>query len=179
MELTHTANGKYEYECIHNGKTLDKWIEEINRHNCAENKWNYFQLRKGNFGYDNLAVCISYVFKYIKKRDKLPTLKRCCELIHNGWIENYTHWRDNKPYNGNSGYKRPGNPLDDERRNNCARLSFDELPDDEKTKDEIIAKYLLQNIILNKKSKNTSSDSDNEKKTSESDNKKIKKQRNQ
>jgi len=182
MTLTHTANGKYEYDTLYNGKTLDKWIEDVNRHNCNANKWNYFKLQKGNFGYDNLAVCITYVFQYIQENNKLPSLHKCCKLIHDGWIENYIYWRDNKPYNGKRGYKRPGNPLNDERRNNCAKLSYDDLPEDEQEKDKIIASYLLENIIL-KKPKKVDSDSDDNQKRKKSrksdsvDNQKQKKSR--
>jgi hypothetical protein len=102
--------------------------------------WKYFPLSKGSFGYDNIAVSLGFV------DCKVPlTRELIAEMVHNGWVCNYTFWRDNKPFEDPSGnYKKPYTPLGDERRNACASTPFAQLPQDEKDKDLIIADFVLK-----------------------------------
>ena len=154
---TKTANGLFKYDEIIKGKKLSDWVQELNKYNSIKNGWRVSHLNEGCFGFDNLATCFGIVMKLINKEDlsslsltlplplplTLPlTLTNIAEKIHDAWIINYIYWRDNiKTIPSN--YTKPAKPLNDERRNNCAKLKFSDLPDDEKEKDLILAQFFL------------------------------------
>ena len=142
MEATETANGKYSYDKIYNGKSLDELVQMAHKFNCQKSKWKYIPLKKGAFGYDNLCMCLGNVFNYLKKH----TLDRndLAREVHKAWIKNYVYWKDNSPWlNNDVIYHKPANKLGDARRNKCSESSYDELPDDEKEKDMIIVDFVL------------------------------------
>ena len=123
-----TANKKYNYNDVLYNKTLDCWIQECHKYNCEKNGWKFNPLKKGAYGYDNLAIVLGNIFTGIINEN-------ICENIHNSWSENYIFWRDNKPYENNNNYIKPYSPLGDTRRNNLVNLKFAELDDEEKKKD--------------------------------------------
>ena len=143
-----TANGKYSYDQIFEDKTLDEWIQQVHKNNCEINGWNIIPLKKGGFGYDNLAISIGDVFtKFPSFRCKYSCTKLTIEIladfIHMGWADNYTHWRKYEPWiNEPEKYTKPNQPLGDERRNLLANTNFNLLPEDEQKKDEDIAKFI-------------------------------------
>ncbi len=139
-----TANNKYFYDEIHFDKTLTEWVQLAHKYNCENNGWRYFPLKKGAYGFDNLCVCLAKVFHYMRDNEKKNiNTNQLCEIIHDGWVENYIYWRDNTPWIGTL-YNKPNKPINDERRNQCAILKFHELSEDEKDKDIIIANFILQ-----------------------------------
>lgn len=101
-------------------------------------------MRIGSFGFDNLICSLGKVFESnIKITDK----NEIASLIHEGWIENYIYWRDNKPYEKNKLYYKPYDSLNDERRNKCSQTKFEDLSQEEKNKDLIIAEFLINSLI--------------------------------
>lgn len=140
-----TANTHYEYSRVFHNKTLDQWVQLIHEKNTAVNKWRHSPLKIGSFGYDNLAVCIAHVFLNIESIEKLhryDNIDEIADLVHKGWVLNYTYWRDNKPWIKNKFYTRPAKPLGDEVRNKLSITPFCELPQDEKYKDLYVAKFM-------------------------------------
>ena len=135
---TCTANKKYNYDDIFHNKTLDYWIQECHKYNCEISGWKYNPLKKGAYGYDNLAIVLGNIFTH--KDENL------CENIHSSWIENYIYWRDNEPYINNKNYIKPYSPLNDTRRNMLVNLKFAELDEEEKKKDEIIRDFIKNNF---------------------------------
>jgi len=137
-----TANGDYKYSDIHYNKTLDEHVQECHKYNCKKNDWKYIPLKKGGFGYDNLAVSISFTLNKMKDIKEI-TIDNVAKLVHEGWCINYIYWRDNQPWITNNKYSKPFVPLNDDRRNKCAELSYDKLDKEEQEKDCIIAEYII------------------------------------
>ena len=145
MEAIMTADGKYSYDMLINGISLHDWVTEVNKYNSIKNGWKIFPLKKGAFGYDNLAMCIGYIHSKI---DSDTTLEEMADMVHEGWILNYVYWRDNQPWNrADYIYHKPTNKLGDDRRNKCAETSHRMLPKDERDKDIIIAEFLKHQLI--------------------------------
>lgn len=149
---SQTANGQFSYDAEYHGKTLDNWVQSLHQHNSVSNGWKYYPLKRGAFGYDNLAVSVGHVFNTINAdpsilKDKI-VVERIAALIHDGWSINYVYWRENKPYlKFKDMYFRPVNPINDERRNMCADKNFCDLPEDEMEKDRLLAKYLYEKLM--------------------------------
>jgi hypothetical protein len=149
MEAIQTANKMFNYEQEIHGFTIDNWVKNAHKYNCNIHKWSYNPLKKGSFGYDNLAVSIGYTLQNFifsnKSNDKIIDI--LAELIHRGWCINYIYWRDNEPeLDKTFKYISPYNKLGDMRRNNCAITDFNDLDKEEKDKDYIIAKFLYNTI---------------------------------
>lgn len=141
MEVDKTANGKYRYDTIYHGRSLDQWVQGCHKYNCEINNWKYQPLRKGAFGYDNLTVSLVHLFEKLNNMGvEVNTLETLASEVHNGWCENYIYWRDNEI---KAPYRPPATKLGDERRNLCSVTSYIDLHDDEKGKDRIIVKYIL------------------------------------
>jgi hypothetical protein len=103
-----------------------------------------FLLKVGCYGFDNLAVCIGYVFD---NADKITSVDEIAEMIHKSWIINYIYWRDNTPWvDDNVKYIKPFKPINDDRRNLCAITDYKDLPDDEKEKDLILARWFKASL---------------------------------
>lgn len=172
MEAIQTANGMYNYSQEFYGVPLDTWVQNTHKYNCEANKWDYRPLKKGAFGYDNLAVSIGNALsKYEPDREysdaiytslyKVPRMIYLrhpskiywlCHYIHEGWSMNYIYWRDNSPEKSTEyKYYAPFNPINDERRNHCAVTEFVWLSKEEMDKDEIIAEFLHDEIERLKK----------------------------
>lgn len=135
----HTANGAYPYDRMLGGKSLSDWVQAAHKYNCEKSGWNHHPLRPGAFGFDNLACSIGYVFDAGIDQ----SVDQIADWVHRGWCLNYIYWRDNKPYESDSRYTKPYNPIGDSRRDTCARTAFADLPEDEQAKDRIIAEFLI------------------------------------
>ena len=149
MEAIQTANNMFNYtEDVFYGLPLYMWVDRVHKHNCTINGWNYYPLRKGAFGYDNLAISIGYTLKHFNSRNegRDKDILEMAELVHKGWCINYTYWRDNKPSDKYK-YFLPYEPLGDERRNLCAVTGFADLNKTEQDKDYVIAQFLYDNIL--------------------------------
>lgn len=151
MEPDKTANSRYKYNKKIFGRSLHDWVQDANKYNAKKNGWKTIPLKKGSFGYDNIVMSIMSVFS---KLDNDPQLlndeDKICQLIHRGWVENYTYWRDNEPFKkGNKyEYRRPSQKLGDERRNEISKLKYDKLPDDEKDKNKVFYKFIVENLEI-------------------------------
>ena len=144
MEPVNTANNMFEYEQLFFGIPLDTWVQETHKHNCESNGWKHYPLRKGCFGYDNLAISIGLALtNYVADKEELA------KKIHEGWCINYIFWRDEKPHETSTDYKyiKPYTPLNDERRNLCAQTDFVSLEKEEQDKDYIIAEFILEQVL--------------------------------
>ena len=63
MEAIQTANKMFNYEQEIHGFTIDTWVKNAHKYNSDSHKWTHIQLKKGSFGYDNLAVSIGYTLQ--------------------------------------------------------------------------------------------------------------------
>jgi hypothetical protein len=138
-----TANGQYNYSMKIGDLELRTLVQMTHKYNCEQNHWKVTALKEGCFGFDNLAVCIGYAEASHFDTEDIDSL---ADIIHQGWAINYIYWRDNRPWEGGN-YVKPAKPLNDARRNELATLSFGDLPEDEKEKDRIIARYLFSYLI--------------------------------
>jgi len=140
---TITANKQYSFNTIYQGKTLADWIIITHREMSRLSGWKYMPLNPGTFGYDNQANSAALALTKYKEgmtRDELAS------IVHDGWTINYTYWRDNKPWKTDNLYKAPAKPLGDKNRDSCAVTSYENLPQEEKNKDLMIADILLQTL---------------------------------
>lgn len=144
MEATRTANGKYSYDDIYYGHSIDFWVQKCHQENCTVNRWNYRPLRKGAFGYDNIVVSLVYLFKGLKHN--FVYCEHLASLVHDGWKENYLYWRDNLPGKKEGPYYPPAQALGDLRRDECAASRYLDLPEDEKEKDRVLASQVFKLI---------------------------------
>lgn len=144
LEPTTTANNCYNYSTKYYGISLDDWVQNAHKHNCEVNKWNYTPLKKGSFGYDNLACSIGYLLSIdglIKQNQFFDFYAHC---IHEGWCINYKYWRDYSPFLSKThNYIAPYSPLNDSRRNECATTAYVNLSEEEREKDNVIARYIM------------------------------------
>jgi hypothetical protein len=141
---TQTADGKISYSLVLNGVQIDDWVQNIHYMQCEQHAWDYRPLIKGNFGYDNLVHSVVAVFSYhknIKDCDRHDK-EAIAGLVHQGWAKNYIYWRDNEPWEYSHLYRKPYNPLGDNRRNKCALSDYKDLDADEKDKDLVIANII-------------------------------------
>jgi hypothetical protein len=144
MVASQTANGQFSYNQSFLNQPLHTLVQELQLYQAKTYGWAAVPLKQGGFGFDNLAICIGLLLQKIEQdRSLLDNLELASDLIHQGWIINYVYWRDSKPGLKSKDYKAPAKPLGDERRNMCAITSFQLLPEDEKNKDRVIAKFLL------------------------------------
>lgn len=158
---TCTADGSYRYDRVVCGKPLSEWVNLVHRYMSDKSGWKYFPLSPGAFGYDNLVVSIAELLINISARDNefsrllicTSTVDYLAHHVHEGWVKNYTYWRDNSPFLADPSYKKPAKPLGDERRNMCASLKYDDLPQDEKDKDIMVVDCIVnewREIVIRK-----------------------------
>lgn len=142
-----TANKEYKYDqkfSLTGSLLMSDIVNKCHRCFSAKNKWDYKPLFPGTFGYDNMVNSLGHTLKATE--EKTGTSKMWPQLIHEGWVRNYLHWRDQKPFESSQLYKRPFAPLGDARRNLCAEQTFNELPSEEQTKDIALAEC-LQTVV--------------------------------
>lgn len=143
---TTTAYKNYEYNSevgFEKKYKLKDIVQECHTYNSKQNNWKVFPLKEGSYGFDNIAICFYYIFKKIKSQDRLKTIddEKLSDYIHRAWIKNYIYWRDNKPWK-TDGYIESKKPLNDINRNKLAETEYNDLPEDEKEKDRIIARFI-------------------------------------
>ena len=154
---TVSANGKYNYsyDASYNGttKTLDQWVQACHKINCQENGWAFNPLKKGAFGYDNIAVCLVHFFT-LASHNPNATEDELADAIHRGWCENYLYWRENKPWlpTKTSLYTKAAKPLGDAQRNMCAETKYQDLPKEEKDKDIVFVRAMKKISLSNNSS---------------------------
>jgi hypothetical protein len=126
---------------------LDKKIQELHKYNSERNRWEYFPLKRGSFGYDNLAVSIVYILNKIKSKENLEnkSIEKIADYVHRAWSKNYVYWRDNEPWSDGS-YIKSAKKLDDKNRNFLAETKYEDLHENEKEKNRIIARFIKDNF---------------------------------
>lgn len=146
---TTTANGLYTYSMILGGKSLHQWVEVTHQAFTKEYGWKNTLLKPGSFGYDNLVCSVAHCYDKILEQIVIGNVetKHAAEWVHDGWVMNYTYWRDNKPWE-NQAYSKPSSPLGDVRRDELANTAYLDLPLDEQRKDLIVAECILTNIEI-------------------------------
>lgn len=143
---TKTAYKDQEYSMnigFGSNKVLSNVIQDLHKYNSKENKWFYSPLKEGAFGFDNLAISIIYTLEKVKTQEKLKkiSIEKLSDYVHRAWSKNYIYWRDNEPWISGD-YIKPAKPLNDKNRNKLAETNYDDLPEDEKEKDRIIARFI-------------------------------------
>lgn len=146
-----TANGEYKFDQEFFGRKLSQWVAESHRALAKASGWGFCRpLVPGQFGYDNMAMSLATLFSEMENmRDNQGEddidLDYMADLIHQGWVKNYCYWRDHTPFDREE-YKKPNKKLGDARRNKCAESPYQDLPQDEKDKDLIIARHVFQTL---------------------------------
>ena len=142
-----SANNLYSYDKEYHGLTLSKWVELTHAHMGQESGWSYYPLKMGSFGFDNILMSLAYVFDHVENFQE-TTIDSVSDWVHQGWVSNYTYWRDHQPWlpAKTSLYTKAAKALGDERRNLCAKTDYKDLPEDEKIKDQMIAKFLISKL---------------------------------
>jgi len=122
---------------------LDTMIHKLHKYNSERNRWRYISVKRGSFGYDNLAISIIYTLNKIKSKEILEnkSIEKVADYVHRAWSKNYVYWRDNKPWYDGS-YIKSAKKLDDENHNLLAETKYEDLHEDEKEKDRIIARFI-------------------------------------
>ena len=136
-----TANGVFKYDHPFNTIPLSDWVQAVNNHMSCTYGWKTSALQPGAFGYDNMCMSIGRLFQNLTFDVEIASA-----IVHEAWIENYTYWVTHKPWKG-SEYKKPKNALGDERRERFAATKYADLPEDEKDKDRVISKYIINNHL--------------------------------
>jgi hypothetical protein len=134
-----TANGKYSYSDNFRGISVHEWVQECHSYMCDKYGWKTFPILPGAFGYDNLVISLHHLFEKLDNSEE-----DMAEAVHAGWTENYLYWRDNKPWETDGFYRKPGNSLGDTRRNTCASTQYRDLPEEEKEKDIVVVNFVLE-----------------------------------
>ncbi len=141
MDSKHcTANGVFKYDHPFNTIPLKDWVQSVNNHMSCVYNWKVIPLQPGAFGFDNMCMSIGRLFQNLTF-----DVEEASDIVHKAWIENYTFWIANEPWH--NGYRKPKKPIGDERRNRCATTQYSALPDEEKDKDRIIARYIINNHL--------------------------------
>lgn len=157
VKPTQTANGEYKYDQVFDvlgeKTTLRELVNTCHKELSDALQWDYKALFEGSFGFDNVAVPVGLVMKNLEnilekmKENKFEdVLEYMSDLVHQGWIVNYTYWRDHSPWENTNSYRKPYKDLGDENRNVLAQTEFKDLPSFEKQKDKIIAGTLFSFI---------------------------------
>ena len=140
MISRQTATGEFDYNQTFYDTTLDELIFLTHKDLSSKLKWKYFPLKRGSFGYDNMAMSIGTMLRTLSNDD----IEQAAELVHQGWVKNYKWWRDIGPHKLLPDiYIGPSKPLGDKRRNQLANCKYSDLPESEKETNLIIARYLL------------------------------------
>jgi hypothetical protein len=108
-----------------------------------------------------MVVSIGVALRKISVRtsqDASVTEVEIAGWIHEGWSQNYTYWLDKQPWLNNKEYSKPSKKFGDKRRNECAKALFEDLPQDEKDKDLVIARFLRHTIFPKTLKEKTQSD---------------------
>lgn len=116
-------------------------------HKCVSEKygWEYKPLEPYTFGYDNIVSSIQQALVAIHVKPNI-SIDELAVHVHNGWVDNYTLWRDEQPWLADPKYKAPYTVFGDERREKCAASTFQQLPHCEQEKDRCIAKYIIESV---------------------------------
>lgn len=136
MSITQTANRKYKFSNKYLDKSLSQWIGDAN----VEMGWSRTATTPGTYGYDVMASSIAYGLQEAIEGER--NLEKLAQQIHAGWAEMYVYWRDMKPWTV-AGYKMPKKAVDEER-NKYLELELKDLPEDEKEKNLVLARFILK-----------------------------------
>jgi hypothetical protein len=148
--LNKTAYKSYEYDMdigFYKKYKLYTMIDKLHKYNSQCNRWKNNPLKQGSFGYDNLAISIIYTLNKVKSKEKLEnkTIEKIADYVHRAWSKNYIYWRDNEPWSDGT-YIKSAKKLDDANRNKLAETDYEDLPENEKEKDRIIARFIKENF---------------------------------
>ena len=149
---TKSAYKSYDYDMdigFDNTHKLDVMIQKLHKYNSEQNRWKHIPLKKGCFGYDNIAISIMYTLNKVKSNEKLEkcSINKLADYVHRAWSKNYIYWRDNEPWIDGT-YIKPAKKLNDINRNNLSETDYKDLPEDEKEKDKIIARFIKDNFTI-------------------------------
>jgi hypothetical protein len=124
-------------------------VQDLHAYNSKQNNWKIFPLKEGAFGFDNLVISICYTLKKVKSPQKLKNtdLEKIADYVHRAWIKNYIHWRDTEPWKSGD-YIKSAKPLNDINRNKLAETKYNDLPEEEKEKDRIIARFIKNKFAI-------------------------------
>lgn len=132
--VTKTATNDFHYGKNFYGKTLDELVDYVHKKTSQQLHWKYKKLKRGSFGYDSFAMSIGFSLMNISSN-----IKDGASIIHSAWIRNYLFWTYVKPYEIlPNHYIKPSKPIDDKRRKNLAKKSYEELENNEKQINELI-----------------------------------------
>ena len=144
MNGTATADGRLALATVVHGRTLSEWGILSHQALAKHYGWTTFPPRPNTFGFNNLVSSAASMLATI---NAFAGVDAAAAAVHAGWVTNYRYWRDHMPHMAHPGtFAQPGRPLGDARRNACADAAFDDLDDDEKEKDRIVARAILDSL---------------------------------
>lgn len=138
-EITKTIDNSIKFDTMYYGKSIGEWASLVGNLLAKQNGTNYCD-NKCTYGYHNMVFSIAEFFGDYP----YSSINEAANSIHEGWIKNYTIWRDlaiiRPPY------EKPFKSIGNKRRELCAKTNFYNLPEIEQGKDIEIAKILLDQI---------------------------------
>ncbi len=142
---TAYRNISYSTRFLTLNKTLSEVVQHVHKFMSEKSEWTYRPLAPGSFGHDNMAVCIFELLENITDGvfSEQDTKHVLASSVHESWAKNYTYWLQTPPAHP---YRRPYQPLGDERRNKLAQTPYALLPTDEQEKDCWIVEGLFSLI---------------------------------
>ena len=120
---------------------MDDLIERCHKYSCEKNNWDYSKIEKRSYVYDNYYHSIKKGLRYLKNGSS--NLEELSSEIHKGWIENYKFWCM-KPYLIDNRFIDPLEEIECEKRKKLL-VDYKLLEEDEKEKDRVIGRFLLEN----------------------------------
>jgi hypothetical protein len=153
-----TANKVYKYNTKMFGKTLYGHAKLANvfleKHFC----WGpHTPLKIGGFGTENMICRMGAAMRKLKSRLRAGLVPskvweieaQIAKDIHDGWCENYTYWRDNKPWLSDHFYSKPAKMFHNiDHRNVRAETEWEDLPFPDKESTIVLARYVISCINL-------------------------------
>jgi len=128
--------------------TLHQAVDSLHRFILAKNGWEYRPLKIGSWQYDNFAHFIFSINEWCLQNvaEKKPTPKRLSKIVHASWVQNYTYWRDQKPYLTDKRYSLPKkDPFNPERDARVLKV-YKDLSEEEQAKHSLFVGWYYQHL---------------------------------
>jgi hypothetical protein len=144
-----TYNKMFRYDKVFYNVPLSIWVTECHKYMCDQLRVMYYKPTPGSFDYDTYAIAIGIVLNDAPIRSNLELLN----WLHMAKKICYFNWSQNLPYEKDSRYIKPDDPLGDPYRTKLFNLNYESLPESERNKYIIMAQFILSKVpdLFNKR----------------------------